>query len=339
MPTTLSPVMPAGTTSTTTPTIIRPTSSATHQPRPAAESATKPPAAPEISPEMSALMLENTKLKREFELKTKEGIVRARKLEGTLANERKTFAEKLKDADWAARIRKEAPINRVAVAKELWGDKWYEALTEAQLSGGAPTAESVQLELEKRDAHFKEELARRDAEAENKAAAQREAAAQHQLQRFTAQVAANVKAAAEELPLTLKTFGDEAGAARAVVNRIQVKWNAARKEDPAAKPMLWKEAADEVEAELYALAEYGAAHPRYAPKLREKLTPGPASGGNAQSKVQQPSGSQLQQSNRKTLSNDLTASTQSTRAPAIDDEERMRRARERYDAVIASRAT
>ncbi len=331
---TLSPVMPAGTTSVTTPS-TRPTASATPTPKPAAAETATPAPKAEISPEMSALMLENTKLKRQYDMKTKESALERRKWDG----EKKTFSEKMKDAENYARLKREAPINRVAVAKELWGDKWYEQLTEAQLSGGAPTAESVQHELDRRDALLREEIAKRDQAAQEQTRAQREAAAQQELRKYAGEVAAQVKAAADEFPLLLKTFNGEVGAANALVSRIHAQWLEARKEDPAAKPMAWKEAATQLENQFFSLAEHAASHAKYAPKLKEKLTPAPVSGGNAQSKVQQPSGSQLQQSSRKTLSNDLTASTQSPRAPAIDDEERMRRARERYDAVIASRAT
>ena len=167
---------------------------------PAADAAVAPVAAPPpATPDAQALLVKASeraaKLEKELALKARETIVERRKWEG----EKKGLSEKLKDAEFGARIKKEGQVNRVAIAKEIWGDKWYEALTEAQLSGGAPTAESVALEFEKRDRAWEEKLSAKDKaleEAQSKARAEK---TQQDLQRFHGTVAAGLKANVDKL--------------------------------------------------------------------------------------------------------------------------------------------
>ena len=318
--TTLIPVGTAPASTTTAPAAG--SSATTASPTPAVQTQT--------APDAQALLVKASeraaKLEKELTLKQREAIVERRKWEG----EKKGLSEKLKDAEFGARIKKEGQVNRGAIAKEIWGDKWYEALTEAQLSGGAPTAESVALELEKRDKAWEEKLNAKDKAAEENALKARAAQTQQGLQRFQGSVAAGLKANAEKVPALLERHGSEAAAAEAIVARIRKHHDETF--DPETRKgevLQWGKVALELEAEERAIAE----------RIGKRLTPAQNSGGNPQPKVQQPQGSSLQQVSRKTLSNDLTASTQGSRPAPRNDEERAKRMRDAYEAALASRTT
>lgn len=314
--------------------------SATAQAQEGQTSATEAPKPGEMSAAESALKLEATKLKYELEQRRKEGIAVRRNLEGALEKERQSKQALTSDAEWAQRIRKLAPVDRVTVAKELWGEKWFEEMTAAQVNGGAPSAQAIAMEMDRREKVLRDEMAQRDTRAAEEAKrAQAEAVTQKRQQHVTG-ISRQLKASESEFPLLFVAFGDESKAAAGVFGRIEAKWREAAKSGQQSQPMTWKEAAQSLEDELVSLAEKAVGHEKYTPRFKEKLTPAAVSGGNAQQKQSsssqtQPSRSGIQQS--RTLSNDLTASTQVKRA-AISDEEREQRARAAYEAALGKSA-
>lgn len=322
------------TIATGTPTPSGNGATSTTQVAPGEQSATETPKQGELSAADSALKLENTKLKYELEQRRKESIAVRRNLEGTLAQERKSKEQLASDAEWAQRIKKLAPVDRVTVAKELWGEKWFEEMTAAQVNGGAPSAQAIAYEMDRREKAIREEMSQREAKQAEEAKKAQQAHLQQRRQQYIANVGRSLKAAESEYPLLFAAFGDESKAASSILSRIEHKY---REANGSGQPMTWKEAAQSLEDELVGLAEKAVTHEKYTPRFKEKLTPPAVSGGNAQ--LKQPSSIQTQpprsgNQQSRTLSNDLTAATQVKR-PAISDEEREQRARAAYEAALA----
>lgn len=249
--------------------------------------------------------------------KTREEIINRRKYEG----ERKTFAEKLKLADEHAQLLKHAGINPAAVAKKLWGDQWYEKLTAINVNGGAPTADSIALEMETREQALRKEFDERD---QKRVQAQQQAeqrALDARVRNFKGELLEAVKAKGAEFPLTAQQFKTPEQHAEAVFNFIVNEHARTTQKDPETgevlrqgRAMSFDEAAAALEEQLYGIAERAAADPKYVEKLRAKLTP-PKTPGTVPSVVksspvlQQGQSSQSSQQARRTLGNDLTGST------------------------------
>lgn len=265
--------------------------------------------------------------------------------------EKQSFGEKLKLADEYARLKREAGVNPGAAAKALWGEKWHEHLNTVQANGGAPTAESVALEIERA-----EERATAKAQADQQ---QRDKAAQEaqqrrldvQLRAFNAEAVEYAKSSAKDYPLFARWKTPER-IADMLVGRIRAEHDATVQRDPETndvirpgRVMSFKEAADAVEADMVALAEEAAAHEKYQERVRSKLTP-PKSPGNhspvvaapsSKSESQQSPSSQSSQQGRRSLSNDLTGSTRPDAPENLTDAERMRRALAKYNEALAAK--
>lgn len=312
-------------------------------PKGAAQAPSAPPpasAAPETPAELAAARAEAAKWKESFEKKTRENIVTRRKAE----SERASFGEKLKAADEYAQLQKHANVNPIAVAKKLWGDNWSQRLMEVQANGGAPTADSIAFELEQREAAFDKKLAAHD-EALRKA--QSEAAAkqtQNEIRQIQSDIAAYGKANAADFPLLMdRVGGDEKKFAGAIFQTIKNTYDSTSKRDPETgellehgRTMSYKEAAESIENELYAIAEKAHTFEKYTPKLREKLQPPKPSGTvspSVKSVAVSSAGAVGQQPQRRTLSNDLTGSTPSDTPKYRTNAERLAAAVAKYDAT------
>jgi len=278
--------------------------------------------APEAPPPADASKAELAAYKDRLAKKEREYITERRKWEG----ERKGLGEKLSKLSEYEKREREAKLNPSAYLESVYGKDWYDRVVEAKVSGGAPTADTVALEIQRvrdeMEAKFSAEKSER-AKAEEAAANQR---VQEARQSLRYQGDALVKASAAEYPLLSKLPNPGA----AIAQHIEEQFNEAhakRQEGEEVFALSPKEAAEAIETMLYGFAEAAAQHEKYQPKLRERLTPQKVNGSlgapsQQQSAVQQPQSAQ--QPERRTLSNALTGSTPGRQAPRSDAERRER---------------
>lgn len=113
------------------------------------------------------------------------------------AEERKTWGEKLKAIDKYERAVKDAQINPEALAKTVWGDNWWDKLTEHRLNGGASSAAAVTSEIEKVREESRAEIEKLKAELETqsktRAEAEEKAAISNEVSRLGKHFASNEK--------------------------------------------------------------------------------------------------------------------------------------------------
>lgn len=232
-----------------------------------------------------------------------------------LAEVEKTLAER-------DRLDAQAKLNKSAFLKAKFGDDWYEQVTQERLNGGAPTAETVALAIEQAQEKLRKELADQ-AEGARKASEQ---AATKQLDdaRASLQQEATtfLETSAKEYPI----FDGIAptAVAQAIAQHIEGEFNRT------GKVLTTKEAADALEAHEVSRAERLAGLDKYRERLTAKLKPAltvPAGQGVPES------GSRSSGSSRRTLSNDLTASTPGQKRQPRNDEERRAAAFAAVDAL------
>lgn len=280
---------------------------------------TPPPASATPPPDATAAELKQwqeraKKAESERDLAKREEVVNRRKWD----SEKKTFGEKLKEADEYSQLKKHAGVNPAAVAKKLWGDQWYEKLTAINVNGGAPTADSIAFELEQREQKLRQEFADKEAEREKAAQAREQQALDARLRAFNAQAVEYAKDAVKEFE-ALEQLGTPESIGAALVAHVRHVHDSTIQRDPdtgaVVKPgrvVTLKEAAEAIENHLLGLAEKVAEKPKYQEKLRAKLTPAktPASTSPVVKSSQASSqGSQSLSQPRRTLGNDLTGST------------------------------
>ncbi len=278
-------------------------------------SAPAPAAAPpSATPDPTVQLREQLKkLEGERDLAKRETVVGRRQWDA----EKKSFGEKLKLADEYARLKRDAGINPQAAARSLWGDKYLDLLNTVAANGGAPTAESVALEIERAEERAVQRLEARDAAAKKaqQEATQKAEIDDRNLMRGDAAVA--YEALADEYPVFAE-LGDKSRVGQIVVSQMDSltfnRYRAAlRSSDTETCATLMRSALDKLEGQMLAIAERAAGHDKYRAKLSEKLTP-PKTPGNTSPVVKsQPHASQQtqqpSQQGRRTLSNDLTGST------------------------------
>lgn len=307
---------PAPTQSTPTP---KPTNGATTQ--------TQQPAQPAEHPEL----LEAKKLKAEAE-SARAATEKARRVyaaeQRKFADEKKGIGAKLSEYEqlkkWKAdqeRVEQQAKLNKSAFLKAKFGEDWYEQIMAEKTNGGAPTADTVALEV----ARVREEMEQRfEAYKAEQEKASKEAQTRHvqaELKAFTDSARDFAKANVKDYPI-FERLGGEQQVAQAIVSRIRAEHDrtSGRDEDGnhvPGKVLTFKEAADALESDMIAIAE--SAHDKYKTRLTEKFKPAtvaPAVNG----------GPQLRRTEvpRRTLSNDLGASTPGRQPPKSDDERRQR---------------
>lgn len=288
--------------------------------------ATAPPAAPDTAGELAKL----EQARRAIELKERAHVVQVRKF----SEERKTLGEKLSEYESYKKEKAQAKVNPAAAAKALWGEKWFEVLSETQIHG-VPPAQLIASEIAAAEERVEQRFAKRDEESQRQAAEQRrqaEAGARQQLNHETTEF---VKSNLKDYPVfKAKMFGGEDRVGALLALRIESEYKRTERRDPATgqvvspgRILTTKEAADLLESDLLGLAEEAAAHEKYQPKLREKLQPPkpppPAPGGLPQQ--------------RRTLSNDLTGSTPSGAPQQLTADERRDRAIAARNAAVAAK--
>lgn len=196
------------------------------------------------------------------------------------------------------------------LAKEF-GDNWYDKLTEYKLSGGKVTPELLAEVVDEKfkSLEQKQEADRKKADEEQAAHVAREE--EKFLKSYSADVTAFIKEKADDYELINHFEVHDR-----VMNRI---WSEFAKSNNQ-KLLTPKEAADLVEGDLLAQANKS-----------KKLGKAPAAPPTADKR-----NDPLQ---RRTLSNDMGATSQADKPPARTDAERMQRAIAAMDAVQSQRRT
>ena len=273
------------------------------------------------------------------EKRARINIVEARKF----ADEKKGIGAKLSEYEqlkkWKAdqeRLDQQAKLNKSAFLKSKFGDDWYDQVVQERLNGGAPTADTVALEVARVEEKLEKKFEEREAARQKEQEATRQQQVQNELRSFTAQAVEYAKSVSKEYPI-LEALGAEEQVGAALVQRIRAEHDRTiqRDEDGAVvtpgRLLTLKEAAEAIEADLVAIAEKAFGVEKYKTKLTDKVKPATVV----------PSGApQLRrtEAERRTLSNDLTATT-AGRTPATTDEERRARAVAAYAAVRAKAPT
>lgn len=314
------------------------------QPAPKNGAAAAAPQQPVTAPVQSQAPDEAAQLKTRLQQieaesgkKTREQIAERRKWD----TEKKTMGGRLKLADEHERLMREKDINPISAAKALWGDGWWDKLQQVQANGGAPTAESVALEIERAEKRGEERLTQREEAAKR----QREEAAQQAEQSVRTGVRADASVAyeqlAEQYPLFVE-LGDKDRVAQIVANQIQgpdfARYRAALEMgDVDTCATLMRKAFDKLEGSMLSIADRAAGSEKYQGKLREKLTP-PKTQGTVSPVVKSTAVSSAaapSQQPRRSLSNDLTGSTPGDAPKHRTDEERRADAIARYHELAS----
>lgn len=291
------------------------------------------PVAPAESAEAGALKAELAKVeasRRDIEKKERDHVVKVRKF----SEEQKTLGAKLTRLSELEKRDQQAKLNPTSFLKGLYGDKWYDVVTEAKLNGVAP-ADLVQSEIERVREDFEKKLADKDAQAKAEREAEAKTAIEEARASLLGEAKAFVSSASKDYPI-FEGYSPDTMAA-ILAQRIETEYNKAFDKNKATgAPTLrlsTKEAAELVEQDMLAIAEKAAAHEKYRPKLAEKMkppTPAPVVGGP---RLQRPEPQQ-----RRTLSNDVTGSTPG-KAPPVSDDERRQRAIAAFNAHHAKATT
>lgn len=214
------------------------------------------------------------------------------------------------------RLDSQAKLNKAAFLESKFGKDWYDQIVQERINGGAPTADTVALEVAKVEERFKGELDKRDQAAAAERAQAEQRSIENELQQFRAEATGFAKANATEYPI-FKRLGDEAAIGAQLDAWIR------GEHSRTGKVLTFKEAADALESNMLAIAEEALGAEKYRSKLTEKLKPANTSavGGGPQQRSTE--------AERRTLSNNLTATTPGQKRPYRTDEQR------RADAIAA----
>ncbi len=279
--------------------------------------ATAPAAAPAV--DIAALTKERDDYKQRFESidkKLRVNTIEMKKFSdekrglGAKLSEHSSFEGAFKAAGLTAADLRNFKVNPMPVLQKALGNDWYDKIVEMRLNGGAPTADAVAAEIAR---------AKDEAIAAVKDEAQRERDSAAQRQREAAE------AARAELARDAGSFLEKSGGDYPVFEgypREQVARAIAAFQEQefhrTGKVVTTKEAADALEQAEVARAEKLAGIEKYRSKLTEKLKPAsvvPVVGSRSAGE---------RSTERRTLSNDLTATTPGAKRTARTDDERMK---------------
>lgn len=293
------------------------------------------PASKPVIPADADLKTKYEKLEADHLARKRELIIERRKWDA----ERKAAADKLaklpeyeKKLSEFEKTQKAALRNPSEFLKSIYGDNWYDRVVEAKVSGVAP-AELMAQELEKLEAKFEAKLSAKDAEA---AKAREEAAKSQQaevLKSFMREVGEFTNANLKDYPI-FERLGSAEVVTQTIAARIRSEFERTTKKDEAGeviqqgKVLSAKEAADLIENDLIELAKHALTQEKYKPKFAPAapVDPKASKAGATLAKA------------RKTLSNGLTASTETPKKPAVTDAERRARAIAAFNATAAAKA-
>jgi hypothetical protein len=266
--------------------------------------------------------------RRDIEKKERQHVVERRKF----AEDRNALGPKLTRLAELEKAQAQAKLNPAAFMQSVYGDKWYDVLIETRLNG-VPPADLIAAEVAKIEEKVEQRFSNLDAERKKA----EEASQQQRIDgaRRSLRLEANefLKDKAADYPV-FEQLGSTQAVAAMIAQRIEQEYNRTERRDPATGELLMagrilthKEAADLLEADALGLAEKVASHAKYQEKLRAKLQPAQQPAAVGGPKLQRPENQQ-----RRTLSNDLTASTPG-RAPPVSLEEKRQRAIARFEEM------
>lgn len=297
------------------------------------------PAAPDPVAEAKKLVADAEAKLAAAEKRARVHAIEARKF----ADEKKGIGAKLSEYEQLKkrvaeqdRLDAQAKLNKAAFLKAKFGDDWYDQIVAEKMNGGAPTADTVALEVERATEKLRKEFEEREVAREK---AQREADAtrvQNELRAFQRAAVEFANGAVKDFPI-LETLGDEEAVGDALVTHIRAEYDRTTKRDDEGnviapgRVLTMKEAAEAVEARLLSIAERAASVEKYKQKLTAQPKPAQTSTVGAPQN-RSTAGQGVPQAERRTLSNDLTGST-TGRQPATTDDERRRRAIEAFNAA------
>lgn len=294
------------------------------------------PTAPDPVAAAEKLLAEAKAERAAAEKRSRVNAAEARKF----ADEKKGIGAKLSEYEQLKKAQAQAKLNKAAYLKSLYGDDWYDQIVQERLNGGSPTADTVALEVERVREEFSKKFDEHKSELTKAEQARETQRIQSELKAFSNSATEFAKANANDYPV-FESLGDVSAQGAAIANRIRSEHDRTIKRDPETgeviqpgRVMSMKEAADAIEADLLAIAERAVSADKYRARLTDKFKPAtvPPSGTPS---------SQLRRTEpveRRTLSNDLTATTQD-RKPAMTDAERRERANAAYAAIRAKGST
>lgn len=315
--------MPAEAPPVVSPSILnKPAAKATVTPTPveAKPSSTPAPAQGTTSSTPDPLASEREKLANERKM-----------LEIRMQRNQKKYAEdfKAKEAALAEKEAKlaafekekaQAKLNKTAYLKSLYGDDWYDQIVSEKLNGGAPTASTVALEVdrlrEEFDAKLKKELAQRDEKAKQAESAQQQRALEEARREVASDASRFWTAKQAEYPL-MSGIGTPEQIAFELASRVEKHYLATIKRDEEGRVVAdgeilpLQKVAELWEGALVKVVERAATSEKYAGKFQKSAA----------------------QPQSRTLSNDLTGTTPGPRTPPATLDEKRERAYAAYAAA------
>lgn len=255
------------------------------------------------------------------------------------ADEKKGIGAKLSEYEQLKKFKAEqerldsqAKLNKTAFLKSKFGEDWYDQVVQERLNGGAPTGDTIALEVAKIEERFESKLAERDRKAQEEAQLAQQQRTQNELRTFTASAIEFAKSGVKDFPALEDEFGtpDEIGAALVRVIRSEHERTTQRDENgnviQRGRVMTLKEAAEGAEKYLVGRAKKLLGRDKYREELTGGAKPAHSSGAVG--------GPQLRSTEeRRTLSNGLTATTPGQKRVFRTDEERRAAAFAAVDAV------
>lgn len=278
-----------------------------------------PAAAPVVTPEAAALKADREKFesnRRVAELKLNR---EAQKFKTERETEKKTWGEKLSQVERFEKLKANAKLNPEPYFRELLGDAYYEKMTEMRISGGAPAADVVAAKVAEIEEKVENRFRAADEERKKQEAAQQEESARRSASEMQQQVVNAVSefwsANAGEFPAIAGEGHSAAKIASMIASEVRRQFDASSEVDQETGEILkegvapsLKAVAEQWETGLVSRAKRVASLPRYSSHAAKEA---PSSVGQQQ---------------RRTLTNDLTASTPGRQTPAATEAERRERA-------------
>ena len=241
---------------------------------------------------------------------------------------KKTYAEK--EAKLTALEKREAmaKLDPPSYLKSLYGDDWSKTLNEMVANGGAPPAQLIAAEMQKLRDEMDAKYKARDDEAAKAAEAQKSQAVEQARRSIFAESAEWYRQKAAEFPI-LARLGEPPAVARIISQRIEAEFHKSVDAEGNGKVLTTAEAAELIEAEVLDWAREAGKHEKYKAKLQPPADSStvPASGQSQQGTKPQ----DVKPKSRRTVSTDITGTTQAAKPPVSDAERRAR-------AIAASQA-
>lgn len=305
-------------------------------PEQAAAPVQPPPTTPAPEAPKPAPVAETPNWQEQYAKKVREHVADRRKWESQ-QREMNPKIQRLAEIDKREAL---AKLNPPEYLKSIYGEKWYDTIVESKLNG-APPADVVAAEISKVKEEFQSELAKRDAAERERTNAAEKAQQSATLRSLRDDMSSFFHASKDSYPALDARFENPEAVGNAIFAHIQAHWEKTAVQNEqgryVGKPLSYKEAADALETRERAFAKKLAAHEKLSPEFRELLTPKQINATLPKQSQLAPSQSQGQNSQsqdsqsqaRRTLSNDITGSTQGQQAPA-SRAERWERAIEKH---------